>query len=76
MVNHLGKEFRVLRGALTDVLADESYTIPTEEAKCCLLIVQKLVSILGEPSTKWTKFSLWLVGGLKNIIRTQSNIMD
>ena len=39
----------MLCGALADVLADKSYTIPTEEAKCCLLIAQKLVSILGEP---------------------------
>ena len=69
MANLIGKELQMLRGALTEVLADESYTIPTEEAKCCLLIAQKLVSVLGEPSTKCTEFSLWLVGELKKIIK-------
>ena len=70
--NGLGKELRMLRGALANVLADESYTIPTEEAKCCLLVAQKLVSVLGRPSTKCTEFLSWLVGELKKIIKNST----
>ena len=62
----------MLCSALAAVLADESYAIPMEEAKCCILIVQKLVSVLGEPSTKCTEFSLWLVGELKKIIKNST----
>lgn len=73
MANLIGKELQMFRGALSNVLADESYTIPTEEAKCCLLIAQKLVSVLDEPSTICTefseKFSSWLVGELKKIVK-------
>ena len=59
----------MLCGALSNVLVDELYTIPTEEAKCCLLIVQKLVSILDKPSTMCTEFSSWLIGDLKKIVK-------
>ena len=72
MANPIGKELRMLRGAFANVLADESYTIPTEEAKCCFLLAQKLVSILGEPSTKCTEFSLWMVGELNKIIKNST----
>ena len=76
MANPIGKELRMLRGAFANVLADESYTIPTEEAKCCLLLAQKLVSILGEPSTKCTEFSLWLVGELNKIIKNSNGLIN
>ena len=62
MANSTGIELRMLRGTLGDILADKSYTIPTEKDRCCFLIAQKLVSLIGEPSQQCTDFSLWLVG--------------
>ena len=70
--SQIGIELRMLRGALGDILANRSYTIPTEEARCCLLIAQKLVSLIGEPSQQCIDFSLWLVGELKNIIKNST----
>ena len=72
MNSQIGIELWMLRDALGDILADRSYTIPTEEARCCLLIAQKLVSLIAEPSQQCTDFSLWLVGELKNIINNST----
>jgi len=48
---HVCKEIRMLCGSLAKILADKSYTIPTEEVRCCLSIVQALVSVFAKPST-------------------------
>jgi len=62
------KETRIIRSALASVLVDESFTIPTEEARICLEIAQGLVNLYIEPTIHCAEFSCWLSSTLQDII--------
>ena len=57
-----------MRSALASVLTDESFTIPTEEARICLEIACGLVNLYGEPDFQCVEFSSWLSRTLEDII--------
>ena len=59
---------RNIRSALGSVLADESFNIPTKEAKTCLEIARGLVTLYRDPSIKCVEFSSWLNSTLQDII--------
>jgi len=62
------KETRIIRSALASVLVDESFTIPTEEARICLEIARGLVNLYGEATIHCTEFSCWLNTTFQDII--------
>ena len=57
-----------MRSALASVLTDESFTIPTEEARIYLEIACELVNLYGEPDFQCVEFSSWLSRTLEDII--------
>jgi len=53
--------------ALLDMVADESYHIPTEGNKCCLKIAREILAELKSPSQQSSTFCSWLVKELEKI---------
>ena len=60
---------RIVRGAVTGILADESFTIPTDEVKKCLEMARTVTKQFGQPSAAaCVTFSSWLVGVLEEVV--------
>ena len=57
---------RLLRGAIANILVDDTFTIPTEPAKNCLQLVCDVVARLEESRTN--DFAEWLYHSLTAIV--------
>ena len=58
----------LLQVVLTSIENDDSFAIPTKEARLCLEITCSLDKILQQASPTSKEFSCWLVGKLENIV--------
>jgi len=58
----------LLQEVLTIIENDDSFAIPTKEAKSCLEIARSMAKILQQASPSSKEFSCWLVGKLENIV--------
>ena len=70
----------LLQEVLAGVNSDDSFAIPTKEAKSCLEIAHSLAEILQQPSQSLKEFCFWLVGKLEQIImkskKLGSNVLN
>jgi len=53
--------------ALLDMVADESFHIPSENNNCCLKIARQILAELKSPSSQSTTFCSWLTKELEKI---------
>ena len=62
---------RTVRGAVTSILANESFTIPTNGAKKCLEIAQVVMKQFAQTSADNAPvtFSSWLVNILEEVVK-------
>ena len=56
--------------AITGVLADPYFTIPTEEAKLCLEGARNIITVLSQTNELQSTFSTWLVTTLEEIVKS------
>ena len=62
----------IVRGAVISILADESFTIPTDGAKKCLEIVQEVMKQFAAQTSADdapVTFSFWLVKILEEVVK-------
>ena len=60
-------EVKHFQDALLDMVADESYHIPTEANNCCLKIAREILAELKSPSQQSSNFCSWLTKELEKI---------
>jgi len=58
----------LLQEVLASIKSDNSFVIPTKEARMCLEIACSLAEILQQASSSSKEFSSWLVGKLENVV--------
>lgn len=60
--------FRLFRGAITEILLDESFTIETPETKACLSLARKFIALLSCDSIQHRQFADWIYAKLSSIL--------
>ena len=66
-----------LREAITGVLADPYFAIPTEEAKMCLEGARNIIMVFSQTNELQSNFSTWLVTSLESVVKSvQSGVQQ
>ena len=60
--------FRMLRGAISEIVLDDSFTVETTESQTCLLLARRSISLLSAESVEHKEFAEWLYVQLSQIL--------
>lgn len=58
----------MFRGAISEIVLDDSFTVETTESQSCLLVARKSISLLSAESSEQKEFAEWLYAELSNIL--------
>ena len=59
----------MFRGAISEILLDDSFTIETTESQACLQLAHKTVCLLSAASIEQKEFAEWLHGKLTHVLK-------
>ena len=57
----------MFRGAISEIVLDDSFTVETTESQSCLLVARKSISLLSAKTAEQKEFAKWLYAKLSDI---------
>ena len=58
----------MFRGAISEIVLDDSFMVESTQAQSCLLTARKLISLLSEEAAEQKKFTEWIHAELFKIV--------